>query len=97
MEPAELLDQLLAGPEMKVVGVREDHGCAGLAHLLRMKRLHGRFRPDRHEGGRRNVAVGRVNGSDTGRAVRRLEGEAGHAREDSGRSSHRISIASPKE
>ena len=28
MEPAELLDQLLAGPEVEVVGVAEDHGGA---------------------------------------------------------------------
>ena len=67
VQPAELLDQVLAGTEVEVVGVRKDHGRAGLAYLLRVERLHGRLRPDRHEGGGRDVAVGGVDGSDAGR------------------------------
>ena len=87
MQPAELLDHVLARPEVQVVGVAEHHLRADLLELERRHRLHGRLGADRHEGGRREVAVRGVDDAGTRGSVRGLEGEAGH----------RISIASPKE
>ena len=87
MQSAEVLDHVLAGPEMQVVGVAENHRCAHRTHLVGMKRLHGCLGTDRHEGRCRNVAVGGVDGPGAGGAIEGLEGEA----------VHRISIASPKE
>ena len=87
VQPAELLDHVLAGAKVQVVGVAEDDARPHLPHLVGVQRLHGRLGADGHEGRRRDVAVGGVDDAGAGGAVARLEGEAGH----------RISIASPKE
>ena len=60
MEPAELGDQLVAGPEEEVVGVAENDVRADRPHLVGVERLDRRLRPDRHEGRGRNVAVRRA-------------------------------------
>ncbi len=57
VEPAELGDQLVAGPEEEVVGVAEDDVRAERPHLVGVERLDRRLRPDRHERRRRDVAV----------------------------------------
>jgi hypothetical protein len=87
VEPAELLDHLLARPEVEVVGVAEDDVRTQLAHLVRMQALDRRLRPDRHERGSGDLAVRRAQHPRAGRAVLRDHGER----------AHRISIASPKE
>ena len=57
VQPAELGDQLVARAEMQVVGVAEHDLRAEPAHLVRIQRLHGRLRPDRHEHRRAHLAV----------------------------------------
>ena len=76
MEPAELLDHVLARPQVQVVRVPEDHVRPELAHLVRVEALDGRLRPDRHERRRGDLAVGGADDAGARRAVRRLEAEA---------------------
>ena len=86
MDPAELLHDVLAGPEVQVVGVREDDVGAERANLVGMERLDGALRPDGHERGRADVAVSRADDACARRAVGRLEAEG-----------HSTTIASPNE
>ena len=86
MEPAEVADQLVAGPEMQVVRVTEQNLGAEAAHLERVERLDGSFRPDGHEDGSPHVPVPRSQHTGPRRPVGR-----------SHRERHRISIASPNE
>jgi hypothetical protein len=71
---------------MKVVGVAEDDLGTEVPHLVRVKHLHGRLRPDRHEGRRSQLTVRGMENSRARSAVGGLDCEA-----------HRINIASPKE
>ena len=43
------------------------------AHLVRVEGLDGRLRPDRHERGRRDLAVAGADDTGAGSAVRRLD------------------------
>ena len=49
--------EVLAGPEVQVVRVREHDRGAELAQLVGIEALDGRLRPHRHERRRRDVAV----------------------------------------
>ena len=57
VQAAELGDQLLARAEVEVVRVAEHDLGAERVQLVRVDGLHGRLRPDRHEGGRPHLAV----------------------------------------
>ena len=57
VQPAELLDHVLAGAEMQVVGVAEDDLRADHAQLARVEALDRSLRPDRHERRCLHVAV----------------------------------------
>jgi hypothetical protein len=80
VQPAELRDEVLARPEMQVVGVAEDDARAERAQLVRVDGLHRPLRPDRHERGRRDVAVRRVEDAGARGAVGRGHGERVHRR-----------------
>ena len=58
MEAAELLDDVFAGTNVEVVGVREDDLRADSLEIGRRQRADGRLRADRHEDGRRDGPVG---------------------------------------
>jgi hypothetical protein len=58
--------------ECRLVRVPEDHVGPERAHLSRMERLHGALRPDRHERGRPDRPVGRLEDARPRGAVRRL-------------------------
>jgi hypothetical protein len=60
MEAAELGDHVVARPEVQVVCVAEQDRRPEAAQVGRVERLHRPLRPDRHERGRRHVAVGGV-------------------------------------
>jgi hypothetical protein len=87
VQPAELGDELLPGPEVQVVRVAEQDRRADRAQLVRVDGLDRSLRPDGHERRRRHVAVRGVQHAGSCSPVRRGEGER----------AHRISIASPKE
>ena len=72
VQPAELADQLVAGPEMQVVGVAEQDLGAEVAHLVRVQRLHGPLRADRHEDGRAHLPVRGPQHPGAGSPVGRL-------------------------
>ena len=86
VQPAGLGDQFVSGAEVQVVGVAEQDRGPRRAHLVRVERLDGRLRPDWHERGRRDLAMGGPEHAGARGAVGRSDREA-----------HRISIASPKE
>jgi hypothetical protein len=87
VQPAELADQPVAGPEVQVVGVAEQDLRAEVAHLVGVQRLDGRLRAHRHEDGRSHLAAHGAKHAGACATVRRDYVEA----------AHRISIASPKE
>ena len=78
VQAAELLDQLVAGPEMEVVRVSEHDRGTERSHLVRVERLDRAFRTDRHERRRRDVAVGRTQDACPRRSVRRSQLKALH-------------------
>ena len=86
VQPAELGDHVVAGPEVQVVGVAEDDLRADRAQLVRVEALDRPLRADRHERGRPHFAVRGAKDPGAGGAVGGGDLEA-----------HRISIASPKE
>ena len=57
VKAAELLDDVLAGTDVQVVGVREDDLRADGFEIGGRQRADGRLRADRHEDRRRNDAV----------------------------------------
>ncbi len=57
VQAAEVADQLVAGAEVQVVRVAEQDLRAEVAHLVRVERLDGPLRPDRHEDRRAHLAV----------------------------------------
>ena len=83
MQPAELRDHILAGPEVQVVRVAEHDLGAERTHLVRVEHLDGGLRPDRHERGRPQLAVLRLQDAGPRITVRRRDCE-GHARGRSG-------------
>ena len=72
VQPAEVADQLVARPEVQVVGVAEQDLRAEVAHLVRVQRLHGPLRPDGHEDGRLDLPVRRPQHPGPRRPVGRL-------------------------
>jgi hypothetical protein len=70
-------NSLRAGTQHEMVGVGKNNIGAACAHGLGRKALHGRLRSDRHEGGRRHLAVRRLDHAATGGAVacRNAKGE----------------------
>ena len=86
MKPAERLDDVLAGLEVEVVRVAEDHVGAECSHLVGMERLHRSLRADGHECRRADLAVGGCEDAGTGGAVRRVDPER-----------HSTTMASPNE
>ena len=67
------------------------------AHLLRVERLDGPLRADRHERGRPDLAVRRPEDAGARGAVRRLEREAAITRRGTVTEGSQDSIASPNE
>ena len=64
-------DQVLAGPEVQMIGVAQDDSCAGL-HQMRMgQRLDGALRADRHEDRGLDDAMGRGQPPRAGAAIGR--------------------------
>ena len=57
VQPARLLDQLLAGADVQVIGVGEDDLRADLVQFARGRPLDGRLRAHRHEDRSLDVAV----------------------------------------
>ena len=69
MQPAEMPDDLDAGPDEKMVGISENDLRAELPQFLRRHGLHRGLRPDRHEDRRLNDAMrGRDPASSGGRS-----------------------------
>src|SRR5581483_107862 len=63
MQTAKLADQVDSGPEVKMIGIAEqDLDAESFEHILRHA-FDGGLRTDRHENGRFNGAVWRVQGS----------------------------------
>jgi D-alanine-D-alanine ligase-like ATP-grasp enzyme len=75
-------DELGAGAQQQVVGVREQDPGADLAQVPVKDGLHRRGGADRHEDRRLDLAVRRAQQTRAGAAVAgdELEGEAGHGR-----------------
>ncbi len=86
VQTAELLDDVLARPEMEVVRVAEDHVGAEAAHLVGVERLDRPLRADGHECRRADLAVGCCENAGARRAVGRLHAER-----------HSTTMASPNE
>ena len=61
VQPAERGDPFVAGPQVEVVGVRQDDRGADSPNIVRIERLDGGVGADRHELGRLDDAVGSVN------------------------------------
>ena len=76
VKPAELRDLLRTGPQHQVIGVAEDDVGARRLHLVEVEALDRADRAHRHEGGRADVAMQRVNRAKAGRAVGGVKGEA---------------------
>ncbi len=72
VQAAELRDPFVAGPQVEVVGVRQDDRGADLADVVGREGLDRRVGPDRHELRRLDDAVGQRQppGPCPGRAVR---------------------------
>ena len=60
VQPAELGDDVFAGPEVQVVGVAEDDLRAAAREVARRQAFHGALGADRHEARRVHHAVGQV-------------------------------------
>src|SRR5213592_1638414 len=67
MQGSQLLNHLLAGPHMQVVGIREHQRRAGGAEVIRGKSPHAPLRPDRHEYRGFHRAVGEGKRAGAGR------------------------------
>ena len=76
----------LAGLEVEVIRVAEDHVGAEGSNLVGMERLHRSLRADGHECRRADLAVSGCEDARTGGAVRRLDPER-----------HSTTMASPNE
>ena len=90
VQPPELLHDVLPRTHVQVVGVREDHGCAGGAEVVGREGAHRALRADRHEERRLDRPVGQGEGAGAGGAGGRVEREFEQALRV-----HRITIASP--
>src|SRR5213078_231548 len=79
MQGPELLDDLLAGPHVQVVAIREHQRRADAAEVVRGERPDGPLSPDRHEHGRLDRAVGEGEGAGAGGAAGGVDDEFEHA------------------
>src|SRR5690606_11467914 len=79
VQPAHVANEFVAGPEVQVVGVGEDHGCARRAELPRVQRLYCCERSHGHERWYFHAAVRCVEdcGASTALACLKLEVKAG--------------------
>ena len=68
VQATQVADHLIAGPEMQVIGVGQDHPRADGMHVGGVERLDGGERGDRHEGGRFDGTVRRHEHPCTGAA-----------------------------
>ena len=59
MEAAAARDEIVARPEIEMVGVAQEYRGAGGVQILMRDAFHRALRPDRHERGRLDLAVGR--------------------------------------
>jgi len=84
MQPAELADEVVSGPEKQMVRVGEHDLGAGRAEVVGPERLHGGVRADRHEDRRLDDAVRGRQAPGAGGAVGGEQLEL-----------HRITVASP--
>src|SRR5439155_6317199 len=75
VQTAKLRDDILAGPEVEVVGVAEDHRRADSTELVRVHALDRAFRAHGHERRRRNLAVRGADQTGPRLAVGRGDGE----------------------
>jgi hypothetical protein len=66
VEAAETGDPLVAGSKVEVVRVRQDDRRAGRGDVVRVERLDGRVRADRHELGRLDDAMRQREATDSG-------------------------------
>ncbi len=103
VQAAPLADQLVAGTQVKVIGVGQEHPRAQLVQLLGREGLDGGLRAHGHEARRRHAAVRELPVARACRAVARQDPEAtdvGRAfgplgRFGAGGAAHTIAIASP--
>ena len=79
VQPAELLDQLVAGREEQVERVAEHHVVAEGGDLADLERLDDGLGRQRHEGGRAHLAVGELEraGAGVGARIAGADGEHG--------------------
>jgi len=59
MKPAPPRDQLVAGPEIEVVGIAQKDGDPAMVEVVRTQGLDARLGPHGHEDGGRESPVGR--------------------------------------
>jgi hypothetical protein len=59
MEAAATRDEIVARPEIEMVGVAQEYRSAGGVQVLMSDAFHRALRPDRHERGRVDLTVGR--------------------------------------
>jgi len=78
MQGSELLDHLLAGPHMQVVGIREHQRRARVTEIVGRERPHRALSSDRHEHGRLDRAVGEGKRAGAGGAGGGVEREVEH-------------------
>ena len=76
MESPELLDDVLAGAEVQVVGVAEDDLRPDRPHLVRVECLDRRLGSNGHEGRSGDRPVSRRQNSGARRTVGRMYAEA---------------------
>jgi hypothetical protein len=81
VQAPELANQLVAGTEVQVVGIRQDHLRAHRVQVVGVEGLDGCERADRHEGRRLHHTMWRVEARRACAALGLLEGEfeCGHA------------------
>ena len=76
VKPAELRHLLGTRPQHQVIGIAQDDVGARRLDLVEIETLHGADGAHRHEGGRADVAMQRLNRTEAGRAVGCVKGEA---------------------
>ena len=70
VQPAEAADELVAGPQVEVIGVAEDDRGAAVEQIAGAQGFYGRLRAHRHEYRRVDDAVRRFQAPEAGLAAR---------------------------
>ena len=68
MQPAPARDQLVARPEIEVIGVAQNNGGPGLFEVTDRERFHDALRPHGHERGGVDIAMRRPDDAPSGAA-----------------------------